>query len=162
MPRFPWLSCNGSGFLGLLLGFLLFSLKAGLAVCSSRLEFTILSTLHGFIGFTGLVDWDERERSAGEIAGSLFPQFMNIAGVMAFPVTPPPLGQRSFGQPLRFIVQTTGTWEELDQTVQAMIARMTEKLQGHWMFEKPEAMNRLRMCEDCRVIDMFDKEDQLS
>ena len=45
---------------------------------------------------------------------------------------------------------------------QAMIARMTEKLQGHWMFEKPEAMNRLRMCEDCRVIDMFDKEDQLS
>ena len=44
---------------------------------------------------------------------------------------------------------------------QAMIARMTEKLQGHWMFEKPEAVNRLRMCEDCRVIDMFDKENQL-
>ncbi len=44
----------------------------------------------------------------------------------------------------------------------AMIARMTEKLKGHWMFEKPEALNRLRMCEDCRVKDMFDKEDHIS
>ncbi|MYD75700.1 MAG: hypothetical protein F4093_06450 [Gammaproteobacteria bacterium] len=41
---------------------------------------------------------------------------------------------------------------------QAMISRMTEKLKGHWMFDKPDALNRLRMCEDCRVIDLFDKE----
>lgn len=39
----------------------------------------------------------------------------------------------------------------------AMIERMTEKLTGHWMFEKPEALNRLRMCEDCRVADMFNE-----
>jgi len=39
----------------------------------------------------------------------------------------------------------------------AMIDRMTEKLTGHWMFEKPEALNRLRMCEDCRVADMFNE-----
>ncbi|MBX2869173.1 MAG: 4Fe-4S binding protein [Acidiferrobacterales bacterium] len=39
----------------------------------------------------------------------------------------------------------------------AMIDRMTEKLSGHWMFEKPEALNRLRMCEDCRVADMFNE-----
>lgn len=43
----------------------------------------------------------------------------------------------------------------------AMIARMTEKLKGHWMFDKPDAINRLQMCEDCRVKDMFDKEGSL-
>ena len=43
----------------------------------------------------------------------------------------------------------------------AMIARMTEKLKGHWMFDKPEAVNRLQMCEDCRVKDLFDKEGSL-
>ena len=44
----------------------------------------------------------------------------------------------------------------------AMISKMTEKLKGHWMFEKPDAVKRLQMCEDCRVIDMFDKEDQIN
>jgi len=43
----------------------------------------------------------------------------------------------------------------------AMINRMTEKLKGHWMFETPEAVNRLRMCEDCRVADMYDRKDMI-
>jgi len=38
---------------------------------------------------------------------------------------------------------------------------MTEKLQGHWMFDTPEAVNRLRMCEDCRVADMYDRKDMI-
>jgi ferredoxin len=38
---------------------------------------------------------------------------------------------------------------------QAMMDRMTEKLKGHWMFQSPEALQRLQMCEDCRVKDMF-------
>ncbi len=44
----------------------------------------------------------------------------------------------------------------------AMISKMTEKLRGHWMFDKPEALNRLRMCEDCRIKDMFDKNDMIA
>ncbi len=43
----------------------------------------------------------------------------------------------------------------------AMIDRMLDKLAGHWMFQKPEQRNRLRMCEDCRVADMFDAPDAL-
>lgn len=36
------------------------------------------------------------------------------------------------------------------------IDRMLDKLAGHWMFQdKPEQLRRLRMCEDCRVKDMF-------
>ena len=36
-----------------------------------------------------------------------------------------------------------------------IIERMTDKLSAHWMFQKPEALLRLQMCEDCRVKDMF-------
>jgi multidrug efflux pump len=78
------------------------------------------------ITFVRLKSWDERERSAPQIAQTLFPAFMNIPGVLAFPFTPPPLGQRDFGQPLRFIVQTTGTWDELDDIVERLLTRMRD------------------------------------
>jgi multidrug efflux pump len=78
------------------------------------------------INFVGLKPWAERERTSQEIARSLFPMFMGVPGVMAFPITPPPLGQRDFGQPLNFIVQTTGTWDELDDIAQRLVARIRE------------------------------------
>jgi len=78
------------------------------------------------ISFVRLTPWEDRDRNAQQIAQSLFPTFMSIPGVMAFPVTPPPLGQNNFGQPLNFIVQTTGTWEELDDMVQRLTTRMRE------------------------------------
>lgn len=81
------------------------------------------------IGFIGLKPWNERERSAQEIAASLFPAFSEIAGLMAFPVTPPPLGQGRFGQPLSFVVQSTGTWAELDAVVTKLLAKMAENPQ---------------------------------
>jgi multidrug efflux pump len=78
------------------------------------------------IGFVGLRDWSERARTAQQVAQGLFPQFMGITGLMAFPVTPPPLGQGGFGQPVSFVVQTTGTWEDLDATVQKLLTKMQE------------------------------------
>ena len=78
------------------------------------------------IGFVGLKDWSERERSAQDVANSLFPQFMGITGLMAFPVTPPPLGQGGFGQPVSFVVQTTGSWEDLDTIVKRLTAKIAE------------------------------------
>lgn len=38
----------------------------------------------------------------------------------------------------------------------ASIERMAEKLKNHSMFSGPEGMDRLRMCEDCRVFAMAD------
>ena len=76
------------------------------------------------IGFVGLKDWNERDRGAAEVQGELFPKFMGIPGVMAFPVLPPSLGQEGFGQPVAFVVQSTGTWEELGATVQQLMAKM--------------------------------------
>jgi len=76
------------------------------------------------IGFVGLKDWSERKRSADDVANSLFPQFMGITGLMAFPVTPQPLGQNGLGQPVSFVVETTGTWEDLDAIVQRLLAKI--------------------------------------
>lgn len=78
------------------------------------------------IGFVGLKDWDDRKRTAQQVAQSLFPQFMGITGLMAFPVTPPPLGQGGFGQPVSFVVQSTGTWEELDATVKKLLTKIQQ------------------------------------
>jgi multidrug efflux pump len=81
------------------------------------------------IGFVGLAPWEERDRTAQQIAQSMFPRFMAVPGLMAFPITPPPLGQRDFGQALNFVVQTTGTWDELDEMVQKLLAKMAENPQ---------------------------------
>jgi multidrug efflux pump len=96
-------------------------------------EYTDIFAVAGFnnnvttgIAFVSLQPWKQRERTAQQVAQALFPVFMNIPGVLAFPVNPPPLGQRDFGQPLRFVVQTTGTWEELDDTVESLVAKMRE------------------------------------
>jgi ferredoxin len=41
---------------------------------------------------------------------------------------------------------------------QKMIDNMLAKLAGHSMFAAPGALDRLKMCADCRVIDMMEKE----
>jgi ferredoxin len=40
---------------------------------------------------------------------------------------------------------------------QRMIENMLARLGSHSMFRDPEALRRLQMCQDCRVIDMFEK-----
>ncbi|MGH6743221.1 MAG: hypothetical protein ACREYB_00495, partial [Casimicrobiaceae bacterium] len=39
-----------------------------------------------------------------------------------------------------------------------MVGNMLAKLAGHSMFAAPGALDRLKMCADCRVIDMMQKE----
>ena len=38
-----------------------------------------------------------------------------------------------------------------------IIGRMQAKLSEHWMFKDDKALRRLKMCEDCRVKDIFDE-----
>ncbi|WP_313915108.1 efflux RND transporter permease subunit [Tahibacter sp.] len=80
------------------------------------------------VGFVGLKDWSERA-PASTYQGMLFPQFMNIPGVLAFPVLPPSLGADDFGQPISFIVQTTGTWEDLEKISDGLLAKIRQNPQ---------------------------------
>jgi len=41
-----------------------------------------------------------------------------------------------------------------------MIDSMTEKLKGHWMYQSGGALQRVQMCGDCRVREMFKAEKQ--
>ena len=43
-------------------------------------------------------------------------------------------------------------------TTRAMIDTMSAKLAGHWMFKENKAQQRLKMCGDCRVRDMFEED----
>jgi Fe-S-cluster-containing hydrogenase component 2 len=43
-----------------------------------------------------------------------------------------------------------------------MIDNMLGRLSGHSMFGRPEALRRLQMCADCRVLDMMEKSDAAS
>ena len=38
-----------------------------------------------------------------------------------------------------------------------IIGRMQAKLADHWMFKDDKAVRRLKMCEDCRVKDIFEQ-----
>ncbi|HQW64955.1 MAG TPA: efflux RND transporter permease subunit [Pseudomonadota bacterium] len=89
-------------------------------------QFTGWPSVTNSIAFMGLKPWTERERSAQDIQGSLFMPFSEVPGVLAFPVVPPPLGNEDFGQPVSFVVQSTGTWEELSAIVEKLVAKMGE------------------------------------
>ncbi len=43
-----------------------------------------------------------------------------------------------------------------------MVDAMMGRLKGHSMFSEPAALNRLTMCADCRVVDMFKEEKPVS
>ncbi|MGH8085374.1 MAG: efflux RND transporter permease subunit [Lysobacter sp.] len=83
-------------------------------------------TVTNVIGFVMLKDWDDRDVSTAEVQGQLFPQFMGIPGVMAYPTLPPPLGQQGFGQPVNFVIQSSGSWEDLDAIAQQVLGKMAE------------------------------------
>lgn len=74
------------------------------------------------ISFLGLTDWNVRQRSSAEIAKELFPKFMGVPGVMAFPITPPSLGQSPRERPINFVIVTSAPFEELQQVTNAFLA----------------------------------------
>lgn len=43
---------------------------------------------------------------------------------------------------------------------QSVIEKMLGKLNGHWMFQDEKALQRLKMCGDCRVIAMYEDENK--
>ncbi|MBU0801074.1 MAG: efflux RND transporter permease subunit, partial [Alphaproteobacteria bacterium] len=76
------------------------------------------------ITFVRLFDWEDRDRKQQDIANELSPKmFGGITGVMSFAVNPPSLGQSPGDKPVSMVIQTSGTYEELDGMVSAIIAK---------------------------------------
>jgi len=67
------------------------------------------------------VDWDERQRSTLDIARELGAKFNSLPGVNAFPITPPSLGQGFRERPLNFVIQTSDSYQNLNQLTRQLM-----------------------------------------
>jgi len=77
-----------------------------------------------FMAFGRLADWDERSVKQQDIVADLQPKLRRIAGVNAFAINPASLGQRGSSRPIEFVVQTSGTYEELQGYVDKLMERI--------------------------------------
>jgi multidrug efflux pump len=78
------------------------------------------------ISFVGLTDWSARKRSAGDVVKELFPKFMGIPGVLAFPIMPPSLGQSPRERPVNFVIVTSASYLELQQLTGKILAEVAK------------------------------------
>ena len=67
------------------------------------------------------VDWEERSKTTLEIARELTPKFSALPGVMAFPITPPSLGQGFRERPVNFVIQTSDSYQNLNAVTRQML-----------------------------------------
>ena len=67
------------------------------------------------------VDWDERKRTTLEIAREMQGKFNGIAGINAFPITPPSLGQGFRERPVNFVIQTSDSYQNLNAVTRQML-----------------------------------------
>ncbi|SFX54249.1 efflux RND transporter permease subunit [Marinospirillum alkaliphilum] len=85
----------------------------------------LFPTESNIISFVGFEDWNDRQRSAQQIAAELQPKmFAGIPGIMAFPVLPASLGQSPIARPIQLVIQSTGDFEDLDRLANALLGKI--------------------------------------
>lgn len=70
------------------------------------------------------VDWEDRKRTTLDIARELGPKFNSLAGVSAFAITPPSLGQGFRERPLNFVIQTSDSYVNLASVADQMMTEI--------------------------------------
>ncbi len=78
------------------------------------------------ISFIALEDWSDRDRKTSEIVDEMRGKLSGIQGIRAFPVNPQSLGRSSRKRPVEVIVQTTGSYEALEQVVSTAVKAMED------------------------------------
>ncbi len=73
------------------------------------------------ISFSQLTPWEERERSQTEILRSIQPKLRQVTGVRAFGNSPGSFGQSARTKPIEFVVQSTGSYAELEEQLEAIL-----------------------------------------
>lgn len=95
------------------------------------------------ISFLKLKSWDERDRSQGEIVEGLRKQTLAIPGAIVVATEMPSLSTSGGDYPVEFVVQATGTYEEVQEVVSALLAKMNTSpifnlVQTDLNLDKPE------------------------
>ncbi len=96
-----------------------------------------------FIAIGRLKDWDERGVKQQQIAADMRAKLQRIPGVEAYANNPASLGQRGSTRPVEFVVQTSGTYEELETHVAALM----ERARAYPGFVNPESDLKLNKPE---------------
>jgi len=78
------------------------------------------------IGFVKMAPWSERDRSQQEVAQELRPKLFAVPGILAFPGNPPPLGQSVRDKPISFVIQTSQSYDKLQELVDAIMDKARE------------------------------------
>ncbi|MGE3830106.1 MAG: efflux RND transporter permease subunit, partial [Parvibaculaceae bacterium] len=72
-----------------------------------------------------LKDYSERDKNQAQIARSLQPELRRIAGVQVSARSTGGFGRRGGGTPVEYVIQTSGTYEDLEKYGQQMVERLS-------------------------------------
>jgi multidrug efflux pump len=96
------------------------------------------------LSFNRLEFWENRERPAKAITSELTPKlYGGVTGLMSVAINPPSLGQSPINKNLEVVIQTTGSYQELNTLVDKVMARARENkalvfLDSDLKLNKPE------------------------
>src|SRR5690606_1266731 len=99
-------------------------LLAEIPEVASRLVIVGAPDVSNFVAIGRLQDWRERDRKQQAMTAEIGPKLRRIPGVMAFASDPPSLGVRGSSRPVEVVIQTSGTYEELQQHVDKVLDRL--------------------------------------
>jgi multidrug efflux pump len=80
--------------------------------------------------FARLKDWSEREASQQEIVQRISPKLRNVAGMQVSANNPGSLGVRGFGKPVQFVIQSSASYEELNEVANKLVERLDDTAPG--------------------------------
>ncbi|HEX2843543.1 efflux RND transporter permease subunit [Hyphomicrobium sp.] len=118
-------------------------LLADLPEVKSRLVINGNPEVSRFLIFAPLKDWSERERTQQELTRELTPKTRQIAGAQTFVQNPGAFGQRGNARPVEFVLQSSGTYEE----IQALSDKLVKALEGYGGLESLETDLKLNTPE---------------
>jgi multidrug efflux pump len=91
---------------------------------ASRLLIVGTPDVSQFVAIGRLTDWDERTRKQQTMTAEMASKLRRIAGVNAFANDPPSLGVRASSRPIEFVIQTSGTYAELQELADKVLERV--------------------------------------
>ncbi|MCU7905462.1 MAG: efflux RND transporter permease subunit [Candidatus Thiodiazotropha sp. (ex Epidulcina cf. delphinae)] len=101
------------------------------------------------LAFSNMKFWEERDRPAKAVTSELTPKlYGGVTGLMGVAINPPPLGQSPINKNLEVVIQTTGSYQQLDGLVQQVMARARRNqalvfLDSDLKLNKPELKMRV-------------------
>ncbi len=74
----------------------------------------------------GLEPWGSRSRSSFDIIEEVTPKLLGITGTLNFAINPQSLGQGARSQPVEIVIQTTDSYEKLNELTEKIMAKLMQ------------------------------------